>query len=151
MATRNACFVSSLLRFLQSPVVMGYDVGMNAPAGWYPDPDNASQQRFWSGEEWTDKVDAPLVPAPVVPAVVMPAPPNPQTLGQACAVCGEHSMVSRQEQLTEKKRVKFGVVWILATILTGGLGLVLWLVWPRSKQVIGVDRYLECRSCKARV
>ncbi len=24
------------------------------PAGWYPDPDDASVQRWWSGTEWTD-------------------------------------------------------------------------------------------------
>ncbi len=24
------------------------------PAGWYPDPENSAQQRYWSGSEWTD-------------------------------------------------------------------------------------------------
>lgn len=24
------------------------------PAGWYPDPDNAGQQRYWDGTQWTD-------------------------------------------------------------------------------------------------
>lgn len=24
------------------------------PAGWYPDPDNGSQQRYWDGRQWTD-------------------------------------------------------------------------------------------------
>lgn len=24
-----------------------------APAGWYPDPSNGQQQRFWDGHEWT--------------------------------------------------------------------------------------------------
>jgi hypothetical protein len=43
------------------------------------------------------------------------------------------------------------VFWILVTIVTGGLGLILWLIWPRHKEVIGVDRYLQCTSCNARV
>lgn len=28
------------------------------PAGWYPDPDDGSRQRYWDGDEWTeDRVD----------------------------------------------------------------------------------------------
>jgi hypothetical protein len=29
------------------------------PAGWYPDPDQAYTQRYWTGSEWTDQ-RAPL-------------------------------------------------------------------------------------------
>jgi hypothetical protein len=29
------------------------------PAGWYPDPQMASTQRYWDGERWTEQV-APL-------------------------------------------------------------------------------------------
>ena len=25
------------------------------PAGWYPDPNDAGQQRYWDGSEWTDQ------------------------------------------------------------------------------------------------
>lgn len=25
------------------------------PAGWYPDPEQAQTQRYWTGEEWTDQ------------------------------------------------------------------------------------------------
>lgn len=35
------------------------------PAGWYPDPDGGSGQKYWTGEAWSD------VPAPESPA----APP----------------------------------------------------------------------------
>lgn len=27
---------------------------MTTPAGWYPDPSNASQQRYWDGTQWTE-------------------------------------------------------------------------------------------------
>jgi hypothetical protein len=36
----------------------------NAPAGWYPDPENASQSRWWDGTAWTDHRSAP---APTTP------------------------------------------------------------------------------------
>ena len=26
------------------------------PAGWYPDPDGADQQRYWDGAKWTEQV-----------------------------------------------------------------------------------------------
>lgn len=38
------------------------------PAGWYPDPDNASSLRFWDGEVWTDH-RAALLSAAATPAV----------------------------------------------------------------------------------
>ncbi len=33
------------------------------PAGWYPDPSNAAQQRWWDGTQWTEQVSAPYVAA----------------------------------------------------------------------------------------
>lgn len=31
---------------------------MNARAGWYQDPNNAAQQRYWTGEQWSEHVQA---------------------------------------------------------------------------------------------
>lgn len=28
--------------------------GQSTPAGWYPDPENASQERYWDGAAWGD-------------------------------------------------------------------------------------------------
>jgi Protein of unknown function (DUF2510)/Excalibur calcium-binding domain len=36
-------------------------MGSNVPAGWYPDPERAGQQRYWDGSAWTDH-RAPLAP-----------------------------------------------------------------------------------------
>ena len=31
------------------------------PAGWYPDPTGAAQQRYWDGQQWTEALAAPTV------------------------------------------------------------------------------------------
>lgn len=41
-------------------------------AGWYPDPANGQQKRWWDGAAWTEHTQAPPAPAPPVPAVYMP-------------------------------------------------------------------------------
>jgi hypothetical protein len=32
---------------------------MTTPAGWYPNPDDASSLRFWDGEQWTNHTARP--------------------------------------------------------------------------------------------
>ncbi len=34
------------------------------PAGWYPDPENAAQMRWWDGAQWTENRSAPAVANP---------------------------------------------------------------------------------------
>jgi hypothetical protein len=78
------------------------------------------------------------------------AAPQQVTIARACVSCGSTSLQPHEQKLTQKRRPKFGVIWILATILTGGLALILWLVWPRHKVTVGVDRWLTCTNCGAR-
>lgn len=33
------------------------------PAGWYPDPSNAAQRRWWDGTQWSEQVSAPYLGA----------------------------------------------------------------------------------------
>lgn len=47
------------------------------PAGWYPDPNNASQQRYWSGHSWTEH----WRPGAQGPAPVW-SPPPPAATGK---------------------------------------------------------------------
>jgi len=51
--------------------------GSSPPAGWYKDPANATQQRYWDGSQWTQKIK-PLVAAstPVSSPVIQPATPQ---------------------------------------------------------------------------
>jgi hypothetical protein len=78
--------------------------------------------------------------------------PTPAPTPQPCPVCGQvGTLRSQQTEHITKTRVKFGVFWVLISLLSLGVGFVLWLVWPRSKRVTGVDRWLECGSCHARI
>lgn len=76
--------------------------------------------------------------------------PMPPPQGRTCVQCGQPSLVPRQDNVTRKRRSKFGVGWLIFTVLTGGLALILYLIWPRHSEVVAVDRYLQCTSCGAR-
>jgi len=43
------------------------------PAGWYPDPENAGQQRYWDGNAWTEN----FAPGTPVAATAASAPKKP--------------------------------------------------------------------------
>lgn len=47
------------------------------PAGWYPDPHDASQQRYWSGSAWAE-LRRPRGPVPAPWASPPPPPPAPR-------------------------------------------------------------------------
>ena len=60
------------------------------PAGWYPDPQDATATRWWDGAAWTASTRPGLSPAPAVPPMIVPtaqaAPPAPPpTFGAAPA------------------------------------------------------------------
>ncbi len=47
----------------------------NAAPGWYPNPENPAQQRYWDGTAWTEHI-APLNPSGVAPAPRVGASPS---------------------------------------------------------------------------
>ena len=51
------------------------------PAGWYPNPENPAQHRWWDGAQWTDHVSAPAyTPASTVAQLRAPAGTNVNTI-----------------------------------------------------------------------
>lgn len=64
---------------------------MSTPAGWYPDPDDPSSQRYFDGSQWTEQrmpAAAPgSVPPPMAGHDVPPAAGNGMSIGAiACGV-----------------------------------------------------------------
>ena len=45
--------------------------------------------------------------------------------------------VLRAQPITEKRRIKFGVLWVLVSLLSIGLAVLVWLVMPRRNVVTG--------------
>lgn len=64
-------------------------------------------------------------------------------------VCSHTSTVPTTKPVYRKERSKFGFLWLIFTIITCGFGLLLWLVWPRHKVLIGdtVTGYV-CTNCR---
>lgn len=73
--------------------------GQSPPAGWYPDPQNPAQQRYWDGTAWSEATQpAPFTapPAPPVGAYGTPgygapgygAPSYSQPMGYGVAAAG---------------------------------------------------------------
>ncbi len=52
---------------------MASDQTAQVPAGWYPDPYEVSEMRWWDGQSWTESVHPPTAPAASPAAPAMPA------------------------------------------------------------------------------
>ena len=89
---------------------------------------------------------------PIGPLDVVAAYGNPTETLVTCGYClTTVPNVITTRELTVKRRSKFGVLWLTATILTGGLALIAYLVWPRHREVVGVATERHCANCKRRV
>lgn len=51
------------------------------PAGWYPNPQDTTQARWWDGQSWTDHLNA----APTATVMLPPPAPNVSGLGAAAS------------------------------------------------------------------
>ncbi|MDH3301299.1 MAG: DUF2510 domain-containing protein [Acidimicrobiia bacterium] len=74
-----------------------------AEAGWYPDPHNPQQQRYWNGTTWTEHIHVPEVP----PASTSP-PFRPPPSGQPVAAYGNPSQVN---DIGDWLRSSFSIAW----------------------------------------
>lgn len=87
----------------------------NTPAGWYPDPEQPLQQRWWDGSTWTDHRQ----PAPA-PAGPPSAATNPQQAGATSAVGGDATGSRPRWLLPVAVLGVLAVVAIVGAVLLGG-------------------------------
>lgn len=97
--------------------------------GWYPDDDDATQQRYWDGVAWTGDVKpaAPAAPAPsreeAAPEEPSPAPVSTEPASTEPASTGPESTGSRRNLvigLGVAAVVAVVVVVLATTVLSGG-------------------------------
>lgn len=120
--------------------------GSQAAAGWYPDPENPGQQRYWDGAAWGPVGAAPPPPSPPPAAgyaygqVPVGAAPPGMYFDPASGL-----MLPNGVQLASIGR-RIGA-WFLAiplAIVTLGIGYIIWglIVWGRGQtpalQVLGM-------------
>lgn len=71
-----------------------------------------------------------------------------------CPACGTAEALSPEvTHLTEKRRRKFGLAFILLSLTVVGfpVAVLVWLALPRKKVTVSVDRYWVCGSCDAEI
>lgn len=65
-----------------------------------------------------------------------------------CPYCRSVGTIrNHKRQAKRRYRAKFGLGWLLLTILTFGLALIPYVLTANRREVVGVDRYTECTAC----
>lgn len=91
------------------------------PPGWYPDPNNATLQRWWDGTTWTEHT-APAAPAAGGVATGMPAGvPSGKKVPAGIFGILLGSLGIHKFYLGYKTE---GLIMLLVTVLTCGLGAI---------------------------
>ena len=97
---------------------------MTAPeAGWYVDPENAGQLRWWSGAEWTEhKQLLPTQPAPVpevpVPEVQAYVPMGSYHAGSTATLTEPAKLKRGEKDRLVRKNNSLGYVGCLLAIIS---------------------------------
>lgn len=89
----------------------GSQAGQALPgAGWYTDPDDSTQERWWDGAQWTEHQRARLAVAPAAPQ------PSPPPFAQ--------SSLPRSGTQSGSARAAIGFGIVALVLLVVGLGLL---------------------------
>lgn len=93
-----------------------------APQGWYPDPQNQSQLRWWDGTNWGDQTQPSAYPPPP-PASAPPPPPGPSgaTSGPGVGVIPPAPETPKHRLFGGKKDLEEEVAQLRATVAAMGV------------------------------
>jgi hypothetical protein len=89
------------------------------PAGWYPNPENPAQQRWWDGAQWTEHVSPPAGGSPQ-PAAAYASQPAAAYASQAAPAYGSQAYA----QLQAPAGTNWNTPWIWLVIALPMLGLI---------------------------
>ncbi len=106
-------------------------------AGWYPDPEQPGQQRYWDGQQWTEH-RAPLEGG---------GSPQPQWGGQQQGSVGYAPSYGTAQPVTSQKAVWSMILGILSLVCLGLLaGIPAIILGNSAKREIASSRGAETGS-----
>lgn len=103
----------------------GRDMTSTPVAGWYPDPADSSQMRWWDGAAWTAQTRS--IPQPAAPSGLQTLPPPASGTAFSGGTGGE-SGKKVPKKLPLRVWVVIGILALAVGILLSPIFTVLWLV-----------------------
>jgi uncharacterized RDD family membrane protein YckC len=117
--------------------------GVQAAAGWYPDPENPGHQRYWDGATWGPAGAAPPAPPPAGYAYGQ-SPTGAVPSGMYFDPLSGLLLPDGVQLASIGRRIGAWFLAIPLAIVTLGIGYVIWglIVWGRGQtpalQVLGM-------------
>lgn len=102
------------------------------PAGWHPDPQDPTQQRYWDGAAWTSHTAPAVVPAP--PAEAAGAPEVPRATAYQAPVAPAAPQYY-QQQPAKKSHTLRNVIIIVVVVFVAGTAGCLALIGGAANQI----------------
>jgi uncharacterized RDD family membrane protein YckC len=105
--------------------------GQTTPAGWYPDPEQPGQQRYWDGASWTESRQ-PLAGGPPQPPTGFSPPPTYQSVGYGYTegggqLAGFGARLGAYLLDTLIIGVPFVVLYFIAFAISDALGVIVYI------------------------
>lgn len=100
-------------------------------AGWYPDPEDATQQRYWDGEQWTEHR------APLAGATPPPSTPQWPTTGQPQTPTYGGAVAAQQQNQKAMWSMILGILGLVCCGLFAGIPA--WILGNQAKQEIAAS------------
>lgn len=118
---------------MSDPQVSGSPQPGQAPPGWYADPSNAEQQRYWNGAAWTEQVAPRYIYGP--PPVQQPVTPPPPQAPPAYAARPQATGPGGRPYASFGRRL-LGYLIDMLVLAAGGAIVVVAIAWEPIQGVV---------------